>query len=54
MDSHEEKIAEMIEKNKLREAKEEAKRRQTQIEKERTESSKTGYVQIRGLHACLF
>jgi coatomer subunit delta len=43
MDSHEEKIAEMIEKNKQREAKEEAKRRQTQIEKERSEAAKSGY-----------
>jgi len=42
MDSHEEKIAEMIEKNKQREAKEEAKRRQTQIEKERSEAAKSG------------
>jgi hypothetical protein len=41
MDSHEEKIAEMVEKNKLREAKEVAKRRQTQIDKERQEAAKT-------------
>jgi hypothetical protein len=49
MDSHEEKIAEMVEKNKLREAKEVAKRRQTQIDRERQETAKlnagrpTGY-----------
>eukprot|EP01098_Paradermamoeba_levis_P004099 TRINITY_DN1787_c0_g1_i1.p1 TRINITY_DN1787_c0_g1~~TRINITY_DN1787_c0_g1_i1.p1 ORF type:complete len:505 (+),score=139.55 TRINITY_DN1787_c0_g1_i1:145-1659(+) len=42
MDSHEEKIHEMVERNKLREAKEEAKRRQHQIERERAEKQKMG------------
>eukprot|EP01097_Dermamoeba_algensis_P002861 TRINITY_DN2134_c0_g1_i2.p1 TRINITY_DN2134_c0_g1~~TRINITY_DN2134_c0_g1_i2.p1 ORF type:complete len:523 (+),score=129.75 TRINITY_DN2134_c0_g1_i2:60-1571(+) len=43
MDSHEEKIHEMVERNKQREAKEEAKRRQHLIEKERSENAKKGF-----------
>jgi hypothetical protein len=42
MDSHEEKIWMMVEKNKQREAKEEAKRRQHQIERERAEAARSG------------
>lgn len=42
MESHEEKIFEMVEKNKQREAKEQAKLRQAQIDRERQDAAKAG------------
>jgi hypothetical protein len=42
MESHEEKVAEMIERNKQREAAEEAKKRMQEIQRKRREDEKSG------------
>jgi len=54
MDSQEEKIADMVERNKEREAKENAKRRLKEIERERREREKMGLAPLGGIGAGQF
>jgi len=49
MDSHEEKIHEMMERNKIREAMEEAKRKAHQIERIKADQIKTGQSKFTGM-----